>query len=201
MRPEFNQLPLVMFRNYAAQLDETGSPKRRSILRMKDYLREVGRLENVLEYGNALYESIRLIENNWRTEVLEGKTLYDPNDERAIVNYFREWTEPCQRCLNLIRLCRSRKFEVPGSEKFENYYAEAVERLEGRCPFFDDADKAGRWAARTLKSRDPIRPIQVDEEGRLFEMTGERFNMPGLEPADILEALEDMMSGRLTSKS
>jgi len=35
------------------------------------------------------------------------------------------------------------------------------------------------------------RPIQVDDLGRLFEVTGEQFIMPGLEPAKILEALAD----------
>jgi hypothetical protein len=42
-----------------------------------------------------------------------------------------------------------------------------------------------------------MRAVNVDPSGRIFEITGERFNMPGLEPSDILEALEDERAGRL----
>jgi hypothetical protein len=75
----------------------------------------------------------------------------------------------------------------------------ALEILEGDHPFFEDAKKAGRWAALTSNSREPHRPVKVDERGRIFEMTGERFNMPGLEPADILEAIEDERASHVRS--
>jgi hypothetical protein len=67
----------------------------------------------------------------------------------------------------------------------------------GENSLFEDAKKAGQWAALTAIHREPIRPVDVDVSGRIFEKTGERFSMPGLEPADILEAIEDELAGRI----
>jgi hypothetical protein len=47
--------------------------------------------------------------------------------------------------------------------------------------------------------RESIRPVRVDDQGRIFEMTGEQFIMPGLEPDTILRALEDARLGRIRS--
>ncbi len=44
-----------------------------------------------------------------------------------------------------------------------------------------------------------IRPVLVDDSGRIFEMTGERICMPGLEPERILESFEDERAGRTHS--
>lgn len=42
------------------------------------------------------------------------------------------------------------------------------------------------------------RPVRVDEEtGFLYELTGERIVIPGLEPNKILAGLEDEKAGRL----
>jgi hypothetical protein len=42
-----------------------------------------------------------------------------------------------------------------------------------------------------------MRPVRVDETtGEIFEMTGERIMMPGLEPERILKSLEDERMGR-----
>jgi hypothetical protein len=44
-----------------------------------------------------------------------------------------------------------------------------------------------------------IRPVRVDDQGRIFEMTGEQIVMPGLEPDTILRALKDARLGRTRS--
>jgi hypothetical protein len=44
-----------------------------------------------------------------------------------------------------------------------------------------------------------VRPVRVDEHGRIFELSGERFVMPGLEPADVLAGLADAQAGRIRS--
>lgn len=44
-----------------------------------------------------------------------------------------------------------------------------------------------------------VRPVRVDETGRLFEMSGEPIVVPGLTPEDILQGIEDERAGRLRS--
>jgi hypothetical protein len=157
------------------------------------------RLQNALAVGNWLYEQVRLIEHNWRTEIIEGLIPYDANEDRSILAFYRQWLEPTQRCLSEIRQLRSMGVEVAGSREFEEYCAEAPCILKGDSPFFEDASQAGLWAARTSQSRESIRPVEVDQAGRIFELSGARFHMPGLEPAAVLEALEDERAGRTRS--
>jgi hypothetical protein len=49
----------------------------------------------------------------------------------------------------------------------------------------------------TVNARQDPRPVRLDASGRIFEVTGERFEMPGLEPEAILQALADEQAGRL----
>jgi hypothetical protein len=44
-----------------------------------------------------------------------------------------------------------------------------------------------------------VRPVRIDERGRIFELSGERFSLPGLEPADVLAGLADAQAGRIRS--
>lgn len=43
----------------------------------------------------------------------------------------------------------------------------------------------------------PVRPVRIDEQGRIFAMSGGRLEMPGLEPEAILQGLADADSGQL----
>jgi hypothetical protein len=172
-------------------------PKHR--LKAKRQDQRLRRLERVLGVGNWLYKAVCLIERNWRTEVLEGKTPYDPADAKTIGEFYSRWVQPCKRCLDEISIFESRGCTVHGAKEFKGHCTEATDILGGYNAFFEDADKAGRWAALTAKYREAIRPVEVDDSGRIFESTGERFNMPGLEPADILEAIEDERAGRVRS--
>jgi len=189
--------------NYAARLDDpVASGFLRGIkhrLKWKAMQSRLRRLEDVLALGNWLYESVRLIEHNWRTEVLERKTPFDPHDAKSIGELYAQWAQPCRRCLDEIKVLEEKKFDVRGTKEFREHCTEVSEIIQGNNPFFEDAKLAGQWAALAAKYREAIRPVEVDTSGRIFEVTGERFNMPGLEPADILEAIEDERAGRVYS--
>jgi hypothetical protein len=61
------------------------------------------------------------------------------------------------------------------------------------------AETADRGIARAGGIRPSIRPVVVDESGRIFEVTGEQICMPGLEPQAILDSIEDERAGRTHS--
>lgn len=197
MRSRLPEMILVALPTYASDLDAPLPPAPRFRLKARNLERRVRRLENVLTIGNWLFRSIRVIENNWRDEVLKGATPYDPDEARSIREFFKQWAIPCGRIQGEIAALESKRAAVQGAEAFRRYCEEAEEILAGNSPFFDDAERSGRWAALTAAYREPCRPISVDEEGRIFELNGERFHMPGLTPADILEAREDERAGRM----
>jgi hypothetical protein len=60
-------------------------------------------------------------------------------------------------------------------------------------------ETADRETTQGTATRPSIRPVAVDDSGRIFEMTGEQIRMPGLEPQDILDAIEDERAGRTRS--
>lgn len=199
MRSRLPEMFLVMLPTYAARLDAPLPPGRRHWSRSKTLKLRIRRLEGTLDTGNWLFESIRLIERNWRTEVLERKTPYDPDEAKSIMDFYGRWAMPCHRCLEEIKSVESEGGQVHGAKRFRRYCEQAEDILLGDNPFFDDAEKAGKWAAITATYRAPCRPVVVDEDGRIFETDGGRFNMPGLTPADILESLEDERAGRMRS--
>ncbi len=205
-----SEVLLSQVRKYADELSKPISRhcrkvKGRTLRIRKDRLKQaraatkVRRLEGVLAVGNWLYGMVRLVEKNWRTEVIEGKTLYEPREEASIMHFYREWSAPCERCIDEIDQIRSTRSRVEGAEQFKSHCAEAKRILAGESPFFDDVNNASRWAAVTAFLRPNVRPVRIDEDGRIFEMSGEQLHIPGLEPADVLEALEDEREGRLYS--
>lgn len=56
--------------------------------------------------------------------------------------------------------------------------------------------EALRRLLRRRPARPNPRPIRVDEEGRLFEMTGEPIIVPGLEPDKVKKGMADDAAGR-----
>jgi hypothetical protein len=182
--------------NYASDLDSARYEKAKRLGKKSALKRGLRRLENVLAVGNWLFRAVRTIERHWRAEVIEGRTPYDPEEERLVADYLRQWCRPCHRCRDEIESFRLKGLEVRGSRRFEKYCAEAQDILEGGGPFFDDAEKAGRWAALTAEHRQSPRPVRIDEEGRIFEVTGERFLMPGLTPDEVREGISDVNAGR-----
>ncbi len=200
----------IQIANYAAKLDRPIKDRARNVKRGQRRVHsdrlakrlaaiKLGRLEDVLAVGNWLYTNVRGIEQNWRTEVLERKTPYRRDDSESIADLYSQWARECDRCLNEIRGFEAQEMHVRGAREFKAHCAEVTRVLSGDYPFFNDAEKAGKWAALTSELKENPRPVRIGEDGRIFEMTGERFNMPGLEPADILEALEDERAGRLHS--
>ena len=87
-------------RNYADKLNEPITGQSRKVKGRTHGIRKfrlkkirtamrLRRLEEVLAVGNWLYEAVRLVERNWRREVIEGKTLYDPSEETSIMDSYR----------------------------------------------------------------------------------------------------------------
>ena len=56
-----------------------------------------------------------------------------------------------------------------------------------------------RERVRRRPDLEDLRPIHVDEQGRMFEVTGEPIVIEGLEPDKVLEALADEAAGRSRS--
>jgi len=200
MESRFREI-LVMMARYADELHEPvrSIPKRsrlKHFLRMKDPLPELSRLEQVLGIGNWLYEMVRLVEHNWRTEVLNGKTLYDPREDESIMDLYRQWELPCQRCVDGIKYFVSKRFKVQGGDKFQSYCMEAKNTLSGHNPFFDDVDNADHWAKVTAFLFPRPRPVRMDAEGRIFEMSGEQLVVPGLDQERVLKVREEMRDGQ-----
>jgi hypothetical protein len=193
--------------NYGAKLDEPLPPTPKAPKRLfhnwrrKREAEELKRrrLEEVLAFGNWLYDAVRRVERNWRSHVMQGTTLYDPAEETLILGYYRQWTRSCDRCEAEIAHFDSDQQEVRGAVDFRARCIEARKLIEGENPFFADMRNKRRWDAATEFLRPSPRPVMTDREGRIFERTGERLSMPGLEPADILEALEDERAGRVHS--
>jgi hypothetical protein len=139
---------------------------------------------------------VRQIENNWRNEVLSGLTPYSPNEEKSIRDMLVQWSLPTQKCLDQIRMLRENGFKVEGARLFEGYVQAASQILAGDNTFLEDTEKAWRWLALTSKYRTSPRPVRIDEQGRMYEITGERFVPPGLTAADVAKAFSSIDESR-----
>lgn len=157
---------------------------------------ELRRLEGVLGVGNALFQMIRRVESNWRNEVLAGKTLFDPIDEKQILSFFRDWLTPTERCLGEIKVMSRWHPTVVGADDFQKNCLEAKNVAIGRSSFFDNAENAKRWEGVTSFMRPKTEPIRVDEHGRIFDSSGKQIVAPGLEPGKVREARSKIQGGR-----
>jgi hypothetical protein len=66
----------------------------------------------------------------------------------------------------------------------------------GNQPFLRGFLERIRALFRRRTARPNPRPIRVDEQGRMFEMTGEPIIVPGLEPDKVLKGMADDAAGR-----
>ncbi len=201
MRPDLSEILLKRMTVDAVTLEHPRKANGRGRRNPSVRTQPPGRreVEKVLTVGNWLYRSVRSIARHWRTEVLEGTIAYDPDDEAAIVDLYRRWSASCRRCLAAILSLRSEGATVRGGKAFERHCREVARILEGDDPFYDDVAAAGRWAAITARSRPSPRPVRVDRQGRIFEMTGQRFVMPGLASEDVLRGMADVEARRTKS--
>jgi hypothetical protein len=198
MRSRLPDIAIMTVGWYAEQLDRT-HPRRNpaNTTVRQEKIRAVRRLERVLVVGNFLFQSIKKIEQNWRTEVLDGRTSYDPNEDRSIAEMYSQWSAPCARCHREIERFRSNGIRVRGSKEFDRHCVEAEEILSGVREPFKNPATATRWREIVAASRPNPRHVRLDATGRILEMSGERFEMPGLEPEAILEGLADEEAGRI----
>lgn len=195
MRSRLPEMAILSVANYAKALE---SPRYRLLKprsKHQELIRGARRLEGVLAIGNYLFHAIARIESNWRAEVLDGRTPYDPNEDRSIGEMYAQWSAPCQRCLREVR--RFRGFVIRGSKEFARHCDEVGEILSGVRKPFEDPDRLARWEQIVASSRPNPRPIRIDDQGRIFELSGSRFTMRGLEPEVILQGLADAEAGRL----
>jgi hypothetical protein len=188
---------IVVLGDYASALDDPRYRAAKGRLELKARFRALRHLERVLTVGNWLYRSVRRIERHWRANVLEGRILHDPGEDRSIRALYSQWFQTSRRCLAEIEEFRGGGFSIRGAKVFEKHYAEAADILGGRVDPFENEAQALLWAARTANSRQDPRPMQVDENGNLFEITGERFVMSGLEPEAVLRGISDAEAGRV----
>jgi hypothetical protein len=71
-----------------------------------------------------------------------------------------------------------------------------VERLEERYNI--NGASVLRSDIETVQARlNSVRPVRIDETGRVFEETGEQVLIPGLTPEDIRKSLDDEKAGRV----
>lgn len=109
--------------------------------------------------------------------------------------------------------------QFPGIDENQHRVAEALRELDRSCAHVDDAiawfenqplrvegadEFRFRWRAvqeilRIANLEENPRPVTVDELGYLVEATGDRFIMPGLDPASVQAGLEDVEAGRIDS--
>src|SRR5262249_11863202 len=130
------------------------------------------RLERVLSAGNFVFRMILQVERNWRDEVLERKTLYDPKDEKDIVAFFQQWAIPCGRCEQEIARLARRSHDVVGADEFRRNCAYSERVLKEGLPTFENAEIERRWRMLTEFMRPQPRAVYVDEGGRVFDASG-----------------------------
>ena len=192
MRSRLSEMGVSIVGDYANELN---SEPYLQAKRGRSLKKQARQLENVITIGNWLYRSIRRIEHNWRTEVLQGRTPYDPNEEKSIGDMLRQWTVPSLRCLDEIESLQRQNVPVRGARNFQAYCAAASEILAGRDTFFDDTARAWQWSALTARFRSSPRPVSVDDMGRVFELSGARFVPAGLTREDMRDALSGRDEG------
>lgn len=196
MKSRLSQITAEQLGHYAKTLTanvENPDKQRESLKTQKR------KLEDVLAIGYWLYRAVRRIEHNWRTEVLRGKTPYSPADAASIQGMWRQWIEPTPLCLERIRALETRGVKIRGSRQFKAIVEITKQLIAGNDAFFEDTENASRWFALTAKFRNSPREIRVDDQGRTYELTGERFVAPGSTAKDVLEAFSPIDESRTKS--
>jgi hypothetical protein len=164
--------------------------------KLKDQRRQFVEL---IKQGNSLFENLRLEERAWRMRIIRGEELYDEAVEQKLMDGYNLWSDQSLDLLERIDSIETEQRAIRGEDSFRAHIDEAEEILFENNPIFREGDFAARWYAAIDFRIPKPRPVRVDSEGRIFEMTGEQITMPGLEPDAVLEALEDERAGRLHS--
>ena len=182
-----SRLPLLAFNrvgSYIERMSPGDGLRRRS-----------ARLIEALGVGNWIFRSIQLIERNWRDEVLNRQTPYHSDEELAILAMYEGWLHPHGQCLKEARTLIRRGARLRGISEFVTNVRLAKRIVAGDHPPFSDPDMLSRWSLAVARSQNP-RPVQVDSQGRVAEVSGARLWSPSLAPESVKAAIEDIEMGR-----
>jgi hypothetical protein len=207
MQSRFPEMLLDAMPRYAEKLDEPAARQRTGMRRRRfwnplRWLRErhevarLRRIESALEIGNWIYGEVLRVEHDWRAEVLAGSILYDSVAEKTIRALIRRWGAPRERILSELTHFASERIHVRGADLFRRNCEEARAIVEGRGPFFDDEENARRWEGVTSFMRPNVEAICVNDQGQMFDSSGNQIQSPGLEPEKVREARSKIHSGR-----
>jgi hypothetical protein len=95
-------------------------------------------IATVVDRGNWLFWAISVVDENWHTEVYEGKTPYKPEEDAEITGYYQIWLHTAEKVLNSLNEHESRGHQVPGAEVFRKNCREARGLLTDDASFFSD---------------------------------------------------------------
>jgi len=198
MRSRLPEMTIVSLSRYANSLSESTYVKARSRGGKRNQLLALRKLENALVVGNWLFNEIYLIERNWRQEILAGKTDYDLMEDASIREFYWQWSQPCRQCLNEIAVFEGAHMRVHEAAKFRKHCQEASETLSRSVPPMKDEDLM-KWNQIVERAKPNPRPVRVDIEGRVFELTGERISLDCLDPRKVAKGMKDESEGRTRS--
>jgi hypothetical protein len=142
-------------------------------------------LEEGLTVINALIPAIVRLEWTRRLAVWSGRRDGDDRSERQSRRSLRRLLRPLLPIAVLIRWFEQEGFRVSAADFFRTN--------------LDHVKELVRSSVNSAPPDDSIRPVCFDEEGRVFEMSGQPINTPGLEPASVQAALADVSAGRVRS--
>lgn len=192
-----SRLPQLVIQQLGRYADALPRVTRRPGTSSQFHLRVAARrLQEVLRLGNWLFDSIRLIERNWRREVLAYVTPYDPAEEAAILAMYRQWSRPTAFCLAELKRLNRNGLGVPGAKQFRSNCATVRFILDDGFPFLKDPANRAAWEMARRGRGGTIRPVVVDSNGVVSTPQGERIDDPALPPDRILKAIDASEAGR-----
>src|SRR3954466_5327357 len=118
MRSRLSEMTSARYATYAGALDDPVYANRSRSGHGRSQNKARRQLERVLDIGNWLFQSVRLIEANWRNEVLSRETNYDRDEDASIQSFYWQWSKPCKKCLAEITAFEQRGVRVRGAVTF-----------------------------------------------------------------------------------
>jgi hypothetical protein len=147
----------------------------------------------------ALIRASLKLEAKWRSSSPHSEPGADPGTEGVIRRAFLRISSSCSQINEVVAWLESHSCAVESAAEFRDLWRrldEVVRRLEEPAAptvgVFEGA--LTTWIA---SPRPNPRPVQVDQHGRILEMTGEPIVAPGLEPEAVLRGFADFEAGRV----
>jgi hypothetical protein len=134
-------------------------------------------VEDKLRVLNAFLDVVLRAESRRRDAIPLWEQPPDMALEARVKRALRRVDRACARVERAIRRLEGRSYAVEGADDFRRN--RIILRMQiGGC------------------GKPRPRPVRVEPDGRLFELTGEQIVFPGLEPEKIRAGLEDVEAGR-----